>query len=150
MYINVVFFRAKLEILLNKLHIPVYMAISQERSLRKATGGRYKKGAKKKKAYELGRQPALTHIEKKRVKYVRTMGAHRKVRVLSADIANLFDPKTKKYEKAKIKNVSENPANRHFIRRNIMTKGAIIETEKGKARITSRPGQDGAVNAVLV
>ncbi|MEK6949175.1 MAG: 30S ribosomal protein S8e, partial [Nanoarchaeota archaeon] len=49
-----------------------------------------------------------------------------------------------------IKTISGNPANRHFVRRNIMTKGAIIETEKGKARITSRPGQDGAVNAVLI
>jgi len=126
------------------------MAISQLKSLRKPTGGRYKQKGRKKKAYELGRQPAFTHIEKRRVKYVRTMGAHRKVRVLSADIANLFDPKTKKYEKAKIKNVSGNPANRHFIRRNIMTKGTIIDTEKGKARITSRPGQDGAINAVLI
>ncbi|MEK6848627.1 MAG: 30S ribosomal protein S8e, partial [Nanoarchaeota archaeon] len=42
------------------------------------------------------------------------------------------------------------PANRHFIRRNIMTKGSVIDTELGKARITSRPGQDGVVNAVLI
>ena len=46
--------------------------------------------------------------------------------------------------------VVENPANRHFVRRNIMTKGTVIETEKGKARITSRPGQDGTINAVLI
>jgi|TARA_Y100000310_G_C20655778_1_gene801899 small subunit ribosomal protein S8e len=126
------------------------MAISQEISLRKATGGRYKKGAKKKKAHELGRQPAFTHIGERSAKYVRTMGNHSKVRVLVTDTANLFDPKTKKYEKAKIKNVVENPANRHFIRRNIMTKGTVIDTDKGKAKITSRPGQDGTVNAVLV
>ena len=25
-----------------------------------------------------------------------------------------------------------------------------VETEKGKARVTSRPGQDGTVNAVLI
>jgi len=126
------------------------MAQSQRRALRKPTGGRYKKGAKKKNQYELGRQPAKTHIGERRAKSVRTMGNNSKVRVLAVDTANLFDPKSKKYEKAKITNVVENPANRHFIRRNIMTKGAIIETEKGKARITSRPGQDGAVNAVLV
>ena len=111
------------------------MAISQHRSLRKPTGGRYKKGYRKKKQFELGREPALTRIEKKRIKSVRTMGNHRKFRLLSQDIANLFDPKTKKYEKAKIKNVIENPANRHFVRRNIMTKGTVIETEKGKAEI---------------
>jgi|TARA_Y100000310_G_scaffold91162_1_gene88458 small subunit ribosomal protein S8e len=126
------------------------MATSQLKSLRKPTGGRYKQKGRKKKQFELGRQPALTHIGKRRAKNVRTMGSHKKVRVLAAEVANLFDPKTKKYEKAKIKNVSDNPANRHFIRRNIMTKGSVIETEKGKAKITNRPGQDGAVNAVLI
>ncbi len=126
------------------------MAISQLRSLRRASGGRYKQQGRKKKSYELGREPALTKIDKKRSKYVRTKGNNSKVRLLSSDTANLFDPKTKKYEQTKIKAVTENPANRHFVRRNIMNKGTIIETEKGKARITSRPGQDGSVNAVLL
>ncbi len=67
-----------------------------------------------------------------------------------ADTANVYDKKTKKFYKTKIKNVAENPANRHYVRRNIMTRGAIIETEKGKAVVTSRPGQDGTVNAVLI
>ena len=34
--------------------------------------------------------------------------------------------------------------------RGIITKGALIETELGKAIVTSRPGQDGVVNALLV
>jgi len=126
------------------------MAISQLRSLTKPSGGKYKQKGRKKKSFELGRQPALTKLEKKRSQYVRTMGNNRKVRLLSIDTANLFDPKAKKYEQVKIKKVVDNPANRHFVRRNIMTKGTVIETEKGKARITSRPGQDGAVNAVLI
>jgi small subunit ribosomal protein S8e len=126
------------------------MALSQLKSLRKLSGGRYKQQGRKKKAYELGRGPALTKIEKRRARSVRTMGNNQKVRVLSSDIANLYDSKAKKYEQVKIKAVSENPANRHFIRRNIMTKGTVIETEKGKARVTSRPGQDGTVNAVLI
>jgi small subunit ribosomal protein S8e len=70
--------------------------------------------------------------------------------LLSVDIANVYNPKTKKYSKEKIVTTSANPANRHFARRNIITKGSIIETEKGKARITSRPGQEGTVNAVLI
>jgi small subunit ribosomal protein S8e len=36
------------------------------------------------------------------------------------------------------------------VRRNIVTKGAIIETDAGQARVVSRPGQDGQVNAVLL
>ena len=52
--------------------------------------------------------------------------------------------------KAKIEIVTANPANRHYVRRNIMTKGTIIKTDKGDARVTSRPGQDGVINAVLI
>jgi small subunit ribosomal protein S8e len=125
------------------------MARAQTRSNKKQTGARYV-AYRKKKLYELGREPALTHLAEKRVKKVRGRSDIRKVRALSVDTANLFDPKDKKYSKVKIKSVVENPANRHFIRRNIMTKGTVVDTEKGKAKITSRPGQDGIVNAVLI
>ena len=63
---------------------------------------------------------------------------------------NVVDPKTKSSKKVKIKTITENPANRNFVRRNIITKGAVIETELGKAKITGRPGQDAAINAVLL
>ena len=125
------------------------MAISQSRPRRKQTGARYV-AYRKKKQYELGREPSFTKLSKKRIRVLRVMGANRKLRLLSADTANLFDPKSKSFKQVKIKTITDNPANRHFIRRNIMTKGSVIDTELGKARITSRPGQDGVVNAVLV
>ena len=125
------------------------MAISQERSKRKSTGGRYI-ASHKKKLHEVGSVPTLTKVGDKRTQKVRVLGAQQKDRLLSVDVANVMDPKTKKSEKLKIKTISDNPANRNFIRRNIITKGAIIETEKGKARVTSRPGQEGTVNAVLI
>jgi small subunit ribosomal protein S8e len=46
--------------------------------------------------------------------------------------------------------VKNNPANPFFARRNITTKGAVIETDIGDAIVTSRPGQDGIVNARLI
>ena len=61
-----------------------------------------------------------------------------------------MDPKTKKAKKTSIKNVLETPSNRFLARQNILIKGAIIETELGKAKITNRPGQEGSVQAVLV
>ncbi|MFH2027570.1 MAG: 30S ribosomal protein S8e [Nanoarchaeota archaeon] len=125
------------------------MAISQARPKRKESGSRYK-AYKKEKQYELGGSPSLTKLEKTRARKIRTMGNNQKLKLLGCDIANVFDPRSKKYEKLKIKTIVENPANRHFTRRNIMSKGTVIETEKGNARITSRPGQDGIVNAVLV
>ncbi|MEM4267209.1 MAG: 30S ribosomal protein S8e [Candidatus Woesearchaeota archaeon] len=125
------------------------MAISQLRSKRKSTGSRYK-NSRKKKLYELGSEPTLTRLEKRVCFSARKLGGNRKLRLLSANEINLIDPKTKKAKKAHIKTVIENPANRHFVRRNILTKGTIVETEFGKAKITSRPGQEGTINGVLI
>jgi small subunit ribosomal protein S8e len=125
------------------------MAISQKRSKRKPTGGRYKSKLSKKQ-FELGSDPTLTKLEPVKRKKIRLPGANQKMRLLSADTANIIDPSTKKHKVVKIKQVVENPANRNYVRRNFLTKGAIIETELGKAKITSRPGQEGTVNAVLV
>ena len=127
------------------------MAISQRaRQSRKATGGRYKAPRAKRK-YELGRTATNTVIAQKDLKKeLRGMGGNKKTILLTATTVNLFNPKTKKFEKTQVKTVKDNPANMNYIRRNILTKGTIVETEKGKARITSRPGQNGSLNAVLV
>ncbi len=125
------------------------MAIIQHRAKRSKTGSVYKAHGKKKQ-YQIGRQPTFTKIGEARIKFLRVMGANTKLKLLTAENINLIDPKTKKAMKAKLKTVVGNPANSNFVRRNILTKGSIIETDKGKARITSRPGQEGTVNAVLV
>ena len=116
---------------------------------RTPTGGVYKQ-ARKKRIYEQGNLPANTGIGKQKITVSRTKAGGTKARVFVANVANVYDPKTKTYSKAEIKNVTETPANVHFVRRNIMMKGAVIDTSKGKARITSRPGQHGTVNAVLI
>ena len=73
-----------------------------------------------------------------------------KVRLLSTNIAYVLDRETGKVTKTEILGVVENPANPHYVRRNIITKGAIIETKLGKVKVTSRPGQDGVVQGVLI
>jgi len=125
------------------------MAIWQGRSLKKPSGGRIVLARKKRKR-ELGREPAFTRVAeyKEERKIIRTFGGNRKVRLVQALYANVFDGG--KGRKVRILSVVENPANRQYIRRNIITKGAIIQTEVGKAIVTSRPGQDGVVNAVLI
>jgi small subunit ribosomal protein S8e len=126
-----------------------YMVIVQSRPRLKASGSRYK-SFRKKRMYEMGRAPALTRIDERSLKLIRTRGGNSKARLLKTTVANVLDKKTKKFEKVKVIQVLENPANRHFVRRNIITKGAIIKTDKGNAKVTSRPGQDGTVNAVFV
>jgi len=125
------------------------MAIWQGRSLKKPSGGRIVLARKKRKR-ELGREPANTRVaeEREKRKIIRTYGGNRKIRLVEALYANVFE--NGKGKKVKILNVIENPANRQYARRNIITKGAIIQTEIGKAVVTSRPGQDGVVNAVLL
>jgi small subunit ribosomal protein S8e len=125
------------------------MAIWKFRSKRKVSGGKYNKIRDKRKS-EIGREPALTTIGETKKSEVRMIGGEKKVYLLRHKSANVYDPKTKKFHKLEIKTVSENNANRNYIRRNIMTRGAIIGTEMGKARITNKPGQEGAINAVLI
>ncbi|MCP3686444.1 MAG: 30S ribosomal protein S8e [bacterium] len=115
-----------------------------------SSGGRLKK-ARSKRRFEKASEPIMTRISKStKQKVERTSGANTKLRLLTADVANVFDNKTKKYAKAKIKTVIDSPADKQYIRRNILTKGTVIDTEKGKAVITNRPGQEGAINAVLI
>lgn len=125
------------------------MAITQERSRRKVTGGLYRDN-RKKKSFNLGSNPTLTKVDETSVRVKREKSGSRKVTLLSANKVNLYNPKTKKYQISEIVSVVENSANRQFIRRNIMTKGAVINTKAGKAKITSRPGQEGTLNAILV
>ncbi len=125
------------------------MVVIQARSKRKSSGAK-KKSHRKKRLFEKGRRPTLTTLSSRKVQSIRMKGGKTKNVLQSIDIANVFDKKTKKYYKAKILNIVESPANRHYVRRNIITKGTIMETDKGKARVTSRPGQEGSVNAVLI
>lgn len=121
----------------------------QGRSKRKATGGRLKPLHKKRK-HELGRVPAETTIGERKRHIIRTLGGNSKVRLLDVESANLTEPDGSSAGKSKIIEVRSNPASRDFTRRNVITKGAIIVTEAGPARVTSRPGQDGVVNAVKI
>jgi len=125
------------------------MANSQKYSRRKPSGGRLVK-SRTKKLRELARFPTFTKMGKKDTKLIKGRGGKKRIVTRANDEVNLMDPKTKKYSKVKIELVIENPANRHFVRRNIITKGTIVKTSKGNARIVSRPGQEGILNAVLV
>jgi small subunit ribosomal protein S8e len=105
---------------------------------------------RKKMRNDMGSLPVETKIGKVHVLRNRGQGGNVKLRLVATDIANVADPKTGKIKKVKIITVKDNRANPHFVRRNIITKGAVIETEAGLAKVTSRPGQDGAINAVLL
>ncbi|OYR37951.1 30S ribosomal protein S8e [Halorubrum sp. Ib24] len=119
----------------------------QGRSTRKRTGGRLKHASNKKR-HQLGREPAETTVGETRVQYIDSRGTERKIRALSTNVAQVADGG--EVSEADIENVVDNPSNVNYARRNIVTKGAVIDTSAGRARVTSRPGQTGQVNAVLI
>lgn len=114
---------------------------------KKISGGRYKK-SRKKKTFERAGQRRSVFLGAQKKKTLRSMGGRRKTFLTKANIVNVKIGN--KVHKIEIKNVLETPANRFLARQNILGKGTIVETEKGKVRITNRPSQEGMVNGVLV
>jgi small subunit ribosomal protein S8e len=116
---------------------------------RKLTGGK-KRVYRTKKKYEAGGYPAETVLGEPRRKIKSTLGGNSKVKLLAEKFASVTDINTKITTKTEIIRVVRNGANVDFNRRGVITKGAEIETAMGLAKVTSRPGNDGMVNAVLI
>lgn len=125
------------------------MARAQTRSKRKPSGGRYHFFRTKRK-YELAGYPANTKLDKERqVRNDRIRAGQIKQVILSVNQISVSDLQGKS-TKTEILNVIENPANPNLVRRNIITKGCVVETSLGKVRVTSRPGQEGSLCGVMV
>ncbi len=125
------------------------MGIWQGRSRRKRTGGRLRP-IRKKRRFEISRELQHATIGTGTVKRYRVRGGNEKLRILTASSVNVYDPATKTMKVAKVVTVRENPANPNYVQRNIITRGAILETDLGLVQIRSRPGQDGILNGVRV
>ena len=114
----------------------------------KTTGGR-RHPLRIRRKYETDRYPneAVTGAQVTVTRTVR--GKNRKTAVKTIDFVNLATGDAK-VKKAKILKVLDNATNNDYKRRGIITKGAILETQEGKCKVVSKPGQNGIVNAVLV
>ena len=114
----------------------------------KITGGR-RHPLRIRRKYEIDRYPneAVMGAQVTITRNVR--GKNKKTAVKSTDFVNLAMSDSK-VKKVKILKVLENSTNNDYQRRGIITKGAILETSKGKCRVVSKPGQIGIVNAVLI
>lgn len=123
------------------------MAVWHKGSDTKKSGGRTRSYRKSRK-YDLGSSFSEPELGEDRVSTKDTRGGNSKTVVREAKHVNLAaDGEVQKVE---IESVEDNPANPNYVRRSLLTKGTIIQTPEGKARITSRPGQDGVINATLV
>ena len=102
------------------------------------------------RAYEVDRYSVETLIGPTLREKIRVRGGLSKIVVKRIAEANVFDPTTKKGSNVKILKVVKNISSRDYERRGVLTKGAIIETGIGRARVVSRPGQHGIINAILL
>ena len=133
------------------LHLDVTMLSVWHGDLhkRKPSGGK-KRAYRMKRRFERGSFPAETLLGEPKRKIARRRGGNLKVRVIKEKNACVTNPSTGKTEKTTIVRVVRNPANIDYDRRGVITKGTVIETSLGLAQVTSRPGQHGVINAVLV
>ncbi len=103
-----------------------------------------------KRRFEIGRELQQATVGSGTVKRYRVRGGNQKLRVLTSSTINVYDPATKTSRSAHIVTVRENPANPNYVQRNVITRGAILETDVGLVVVRSRPGQDGVLNGVRV
>jgi small subunit ribosomal protein S8e len=115
---------------------------------RKFTGGR-KVAMRDRRKFEIDRYPNEAIVGTTEIVSRRIRGNNVKNALKTAEFANVVDPLSKKVVRARILQVTKNSANKDYERRGVITKGALLETESGTARVVSRPGQDGTVNAIL-
>jgi len=113
----------------------------------KVTGGR-RHPLRSRRKYEMDRFPNEAIIGEQITITRKVRGKNVKTAIKTIDSVNLaIDSKIKR---VKIIKVLENSTNNDYQRRGIISKGAILETEEGKCRVVSRPGQHGTINAILV
>ena len=113
----------------------------------KVTGGR-RHPLRSRRKYEMDRFPNEAIIGEQITITRKVRGKNVKTAIKTINSVNLaIDSKIKR---VKIIKVLENATNNDYQRRGIISKGAILETEEGKCRVVSRPGQHGTVNAILV
>jgi len=126
------------------------MRVYHGRGIRKmgGTGGK-KRPSHDKLRCHVGGEFTATKVGEKEVRELKgTRGGGLKTKLKHVSYANVV--KDGKVVKAKIRTVLETPDNRHYARQNLVTKGAIIDTELGKVKVTNRVGQDGVVNGILM
>ena len=113
----------------------------------KITGGR-RHPLRSRRKYEMDRYPNEPLLGEQVTVTRKVRGKNNKTGIKTIDSVNLaVDSKVKR---VKIIRVLENGTNNDYQRRGVITKGAILETDEGKCRVVSRPGQNGTINAILV
>lgn len=120
---------------------------SHTKKVKSGTGGRRRKSRDKKLAHAGGTFTGTKTADKDDRVKKRKRGGGPGLKLKKALSVSVVTKEGAK--KAKIVKVIESH-NPEYVRMNIITKGAVLETDVGKVRVTNRVGQDGVINGVLV
>jgi small subunit ribosomal protein S8e len=110
------------------------MGISRDSRHKRSATGAKRATYRKKRAFELGRQSAVTRIGPKRVHIVRTRGGNRKFRGLRLDSGNFSWGSEGISKKTRVIAVAYHPSNNELVRTNTLTKSAIVQIDAAPFR----------------
>ncbi|KAF8967891.1 ribosomal protein S8e/ribosomal biogenesis NSA2 [Flammula alnicola] len=105
------------------------MGISRSSRHKRSETGAQRAHYRKKRKFELGRQPASTKLGPKRVHTVRVRGGNLKYRALRLEGGNFAWASEHTTRKTRIISVVYNASNNELVRTNTLVKGAIIQVD---------------------
>ncbi|KAG4300655.1 hypothetical protein PCK1_003084 [Pneumocystis canis] len=105
------------------------MGISRDSRHKRSATGAKRAHYRKKRKFELGRQPANTRIGPKRIHIVRVRGGNRKFRALRLETGNFSWGSEAISRKARVIQVVYHPSSNELVRTNTLTKSAIIQID---------------------
>ncbi|KAG7098703.1 hypothetical protein E1B28_000616 [Marasmius oreades] len=138
------------------------MGISRSSRHKRSASGAQRAHYRKKRKFELGRQPANTKLGAKRIHTVRVRGGNLKYRALRLESGNYSWGSERVTRKTRVISVVYNASNNELVRTNTLVKGAIIQidatpfrqwyeahyaqpvTKKGKSTQTQATAEGGA------
>ncbi|KAK4455658.1 ribosomal protein S8e/ribosomal biogenesis NSA2 [Podospora aff. communis PSN243] len=110
------------------------MGISRDSRHKRSHTGAKRAYYRKKRAFELGRQPANTRIGAKRIHTVRTRGGNHKYRALRLDSGNFAWASEGITRKTRVIVVAYHPSNNELVRTNTLTKSAVVQIDAAPFR----------------
>ncbi|CAG8590587.1 4177_t:CDS:2, partial [Diversispora eburnea] len=105
------------------------MGISRDSRHKRSHTGAKRAQYRKKRKFELGRQPANTKLGQKRIHPVRVRGGNLKFRALRLDSGNFSWGSEAVARKTRVIGVVYNASNNELVRTNTLVKGAVVHID---------------------
>lgn len=112
----------------------IAIGISRDSRHKRSHTGAKRAHYRKKRKYELGRQPANTRIGPKRIHEVRVRGGNIKRRALRLDAGNFSWGSEAMTRKTRVIDVVYNASNNELVRTKTLVKGAIVQVDAAPFR----------------